>query len=142
VRLAGHDPIGLVSRRHRFSELRQTKICSTSFATASHSPSAMTALCLRFNFQTISAKSKCRISTSLSFVKGLTSRLLHKNPTMSSPLKRKLHAQVSHSNSKKPKIGLLEYHTTPSRYDETGEIIWPARRQQIDRAREIINEWY
>lgn len=35
-----------------------------------------------------------------------------------------------------------EYHTTPSRRDEDGEIIWPARTEQIERARGIIQEWY
>ncbi|KAI1081771.1 DHH family protein [Whalleya microplaca] len=41
---------------------------------------------------------------------------------------------------KKPGLQIPEYHLTPSVRDEAGEIIWPAPRKQIDRAREFILE--
>jgi hypothetical protein len=59
-----------------------------------------------------------------------------------SPLKRKSNVRHSPQNPKKPKVVALEYHATPSRLDEAGEAVWPARALQIDRAREIIKEWY
>lgn len=61
---------------------------------------------------------------------------------MTSPLKRKAEASTASSTAKKQKVVVPEYHTTPQRRDETGEIVWPARREQIERAREIIKEWY
>ncbi|KAI2602233.1 DHH phosphoesterase [Hypoxylon sp. NC1633] len=40
--------------------------------------------------------------------------------------------------SKKPRSEVPEYHLTPSLRDETGEIIWPAPKVQIERARSFI----
>jgi hypothetical protein len=68
-------------------------------------------------------------------------RQLHTSKAMSSPLKRKAESAAS-PKTKKPKIVVPEYHLTPSRRDEHGEIIWPAPIDQIERAREIIREWY
>ncbi|KAF1844535.1 DHH phosphoesterase [Cucurbitaria berberidis CBS 394.84] len=53
-------------------------------------------------------------------------------------LKRKAEKPVSTPKSKKPKVVVPEYHLTPSRQDEFGGFVWPARRKQIDRARDII----
>ena len=61
---------------------------------------------------------------------------------MTSPLKRKAEKVVAPSKLKKSKISIPEYHLTPSRADGSGDIIWPAREEQIERAREIIQEWY
>jgi hypothetical protein len=61
---------------------------------------------------------------------------------MTSPAKRKAESQISGAKVKKAKVVVPEYHTTPSRRDEEGEIVWPAPRGQIERAREIIREWY
>jgi hypothetical protein len=36
---------------------------------------------------------------------------------------------------------LPEYHETPSRKDEHGEIIWPAPNEQMQAAQEFILEW-
>jgi hypothetical protein len=58
-----------------------------------------------------------------------------------SPVKRKAEKPVSPPKTKKPKIVVPEYHSTPSRRDEAGEEVWPARQEQIHRAREIIKEW-
>ncbi|KAF2660806.1 DHH phosphoesterase [Lophiostoma macrostomum CBS 122681] len=58
---------------------------------------------------------------------------------MSSPLKRKA-PDTAASKPKKPKIVVPEYHLTPSRQDEEGEIVWPAPKTQIERARDIIRE--
>jgi hypothetical protein len=60
---------------------------------------------------------------------------------MMSPLKRKAEKPISPSKSKKSKVVVPEYHLTPSRQDESGENVWPAREEQIERAREIIKEW-
>lgn len=60
---------------------------------------------------------------------------------MASSLKRKAEKPASPSKAKKAKIVIPEYHLTPSRQNESGEIIWPARENQIERAREIIKEW-
>jgi hypothetical protein len=60
---------------------------------------------------------------------------------MPSPLKRKLHVQSSQPSSKKLKVAIPEYHTALSQCDGAGEIIWPARKQQIDRARDVIKKW-
>ena len=61
---------------------------------------------------------------------------------MTNPAKRKAESQVSAAKAKKQKVVIPEYHTTPSRRDGDGEIVWPAPRKQIERAREIIREWY
>jgi hypothetical protein len=66
---------------------------------------------------------------------------LHTSRATMSPVKRKAEKPVSLSKSKKAKINVPEYHLTPSRQDEFGESIWPARGEQIERARDIIKEW-
>jgi hypothetical protein len=58
-----------------------------------------------------------------------------------SPVKRKAEIPVSLAKTKKPKVVIPEYHSTPLRQDESGENVWPARQEQIDRAREIIKDW-
>jgi hypothetical protein len=60
---------------------------------------------------------------------------------MMSPLKRKAEKDISPPKTKKSKIVVPAYHLTPSRQDESGEAVWPARKAQIERAREIIKEW-
>ena len=69
-------------------------------------------------------------------------RKLHFFTAMMSPAKRKAEKSVSPPKIKKPKIVVPEYHLTPSRQDEFGENVWPARAKQVDRAREIIKEWF
>lgn len=69
-------------------------------------------------------------------------RKLHVFTAMMSPAKRKAEQSVSPPKTKKPRIIVPEYHLTPSRQDECGENVWPARAKQIDRAREIIKEWF
>ncbi|CBX96948.1 hypothetical protein LEMA_P100790.1 [Plenodomus lingam JN3] len=59
--------------------------------------------------------------------------------SMMSPLKRKADGTKSPpAKAKKAKITVPQYHLTPSRHNESGEIVWPARQEQIERAREII----
>jgi hypothetical protein len=60
---------------------------------------------------------------------------------MMSPLKRKAENAASPSKTKKAKVVVPEYHLTPSRQDESGENVWPAPEEQIERARQIIKEW-
>lgn len=43
--------------------------------------------------------------------------------------------------AKKPRPVIPEYHSTPSLRDESGEIIWPAPKAQIEGARKFILEW-
>ncbi|KAF1970221.1 DHH phosphoesterase [Bimuria novae-zelandiae CBS 107.79] len=59
---------------------------------------------------------------------------------MASPAKRKAEHQASPAKPKKPKVEIPEYHLTPSRRGLDGEIVWPAPKAQIERAREIIKE--
>ncbi|KAF2128976.1 DHH phosphoesterase [Dothidotthia symphoricarpi CBS 119687] len=59
---------------------------------------------------------------------------------MTSPLKRKAENPASPSKSKKQKTVVPEYHLALSRRDESGEIVWPAPKEQIQRARETIEE--
>ncbi|KAJ8108084.1 hypothetical protein OPT61_g8418 [Boeremia exigua] len=59
---------------------------------------------------------------------------------MASPLKRKAEKPAASTVAKKSKVVVPEYHTTPQRRDDTGEVVWPARKEQIERAREIITE--
>ncbi|KAL6707075.1 hypothetical protein ACN47E_004827 [Coniothyrium glycines] len=59
---------------------------------------------------------------------------------MTSPVKRKAEKTISPPKSKKAKVIIPEYHLTPARQNELGEAVWPARREQIDRARDIIKE--
>ncbi|KAH6642357.1 hypothetical protein C7974DRAFT_302198 [Boeremia exigua] len=59
---------------------------------------------------------------------------------MASPLKRKADQPAASTAAKKQKVVVPEYHTAPQRRDDTGEIVWPARQEQIERAREIIRE--
>lgn len=42
---------------------------------------------------------------------------------------------------KKPKIQDVPYHLTPSIKGEDGEIIWPAPKDQMEAAREVIVAW-
>lgn len=42
----------------------------------------------------------------------------------------------------KPSTSVPEYHSTPSRKDSNGEVIWPAPQNQIEVARDFIREWY
>ncbi|KAK9778587.1 putative DDH domain-containing protein [Seiridium cardinale] len=42
--------------------------------------------------------------------------------------------------AKKPRVEVPEYHLTLSLRDESGEIIWPAPTDQIEKARNIIKE--
>jgi hypothetical protein len=75
-------------------------------------------------------------------------RQLHATTIMSSPAKRKAEKDISPPKPKKTKpttktkTEIPAYHLTPSRQDESGENVWPARKEQIERAREIIREWY
>ncbi|CAN9369917.1 unnamed protein product [Alternaria alternata] len=63
---------------------------------------------------------------------------------MSGPAKRKAEKDISPLKAKKTstetktKTVVPAYHLTPSRQDESGEIVWPARKEQIERARKII----
>jgi hypothetical protein len=68
-------------------------------------------------------------------------RQLHTTRVAMSPVKRKAEKPVSPPKTKKAKVVIPEYHLTPSNQDESGEIIWPARVEQIDRARHIIKQW-
>lgn len=77
----------------------------------------------------------------------LLARQLHATITMSGPAKRKAEKDISPLKAKKTSIEtktktvVPAYHLTPSRQDESGEIVWPARKEQIERAREIIRNW-
>lgn len=66
----------------------------------------------------------------------------HNSSAMASPLKRKAEKRATSPKKKKQKIEIPEYHLTPSRRDDDGEIVWPAPKAQIERAREIIREWF
>ncbi|KAF2280539.1 DHH phosphoesterase [Westerdykella ornata] len=56
-----------------------------------------------------------------------------------SPLKRKAENGTT-PKAKKTKVMVPDYHLASPRRDDYGEIVWPARRAQIERAREIIEE--
>ena len=60
---------------------------------------------------------------------------------MMSPLKRKADEVLSPPKPKEAKVIVPEYLLTPLRQDDSGESVWPARKAQIERAREIIKEW-
>lgn len=79
------------------------------------------------------------VRTPTNFIKQI--RQVHMSLQMMSPLKRKADKDIVLPKLKKAKVVVPEYHLTPSRQDESGEIIWPARQKQIERAREIIKEW-
>ena len=68
-------------------------------------------------------------------------RQFHSSNKMLSRPKRKAEQSVSSPKSNKPKIVIPEYHLTSSRQDNHGNIIWPAPKDQIERARKIIVEW-
>jgi len=53
-------------------------------------------------------------------------------------MKRSATTSISPVKTKKPKAEVPEYHLTPSIKAEDGEIIWPAPKHQIEKAREII----
>jgi hypothetical protein len=79
---------------------------------------------------------------SASLLRPFHTSIFRPSPTMASPIKRKAKKQSSSPRAKKPKIEIPEYHLTSSRRDKDGEIVWPAPNEQIERAREIIREWY
>lgn len=58
-------------------------------------------------------------------------------------MKRKTPGSTTQNKpAKKPREKEPEYHLTPSVKDEDGDIIWPAPKDQMQRARDIILEWY
>ncbi|KAF2734900.1 DHH phosphoesterase [Polyplosphaeria fusca] len=59
---------------------------------------------------------------------------------MASPLKRKAENVDESNKPKKQKVVVPDYHLTPTRRDDDGEIIWPARKQQIELARQRIKK--
>ena len=69
-------------------------------------------------------------------------RHFHNSTLTMSPVKRKAEKAVTPPKAKRAKLVVPEYHLTPSQQDDSGEIIWPARKAQIERARKIIREWY
>jgi hypothetical protein len=71
----------------------------------------------------------------------LQARRLHASAFTMSPSKRKHEEETSPPKSKRPKVEIPAYHLAQSRQDENGEIVWPARREQIERAQTIIKEW-
>jgi len=60
---------------------------------------------------------------------------------MASPAKRKAGKPSILPSSKRLKAQGSDYHMTPSKRDGHGQIIWPAPKEQIERARGIIKEW-
>ncbi|KAJ5056101.1 glycosyl hydrolase family 85-domain-containing protein [Bipolaris maydis] len=67
-------------------------------------------------------------------------RRLHASTFTMSPSKRIHETETSSPKSKRSKVEIPAYHLAQSRQDESGEIVWPARREQIERARTIIKE--
>ena len=57
-------------------------------------------------------------------------------------MKRKEAPSKEKSPAKKAKTVVPEYHATPSIKEEDGTIQWPAPKNQMEKAREIILEWY
>jgi hypothetical protein len=59
-------------------------------------------------------------------------------------MKRKDPPSKLNSPAKRPKsqVSVPEYHETPSIKEEDGTIQWPAPKGQMDRAREIILDWF
>lgn len=49
---------------------------------------------------------------------------------------------VSPKKKAKTRIELPEYHATPSRKNDQGEIVWPAPEDKMEAARSFILEWY
>ena len=43
---------------------------------------------------------------------------------------------------KKERVEVPEYHATPSRRNENGEIVWPVPEDKMEAARSFILEWY
>ncbi|KAF1944865.1 hypothetical protein EJ02DRAFT_509822 [Clathrospora elynae] len=67
-------------------------------------------------------------------------RQLHASTAMTSSLKRKAEKVISAPTSKKAKVVIPAYRLTASRQDESGEVVWPARKEQVERARGVIKE--
>jgi hypothetical protein len=61
---------------------------------------------------------------------------------MATSAKRKATTSTTTPKTKKKKVEIPEYHLATSRKSDDGDIVWPARREQMERAREIIREWY
>ncbi|KAI1326907.1 DHH family protein [Xylariaceae sp. FL0255] len=57
-----------------------------------------------------------------------------------STMKRSAPTGLAAKAKKKPRAEVPEYHLTPSLRDESGEIIWPAPKAQIEGARNFILE--
>lgn len=56
-------------------------------------------------------------------------------------MKRKEAPSSERSPAKKPRPQVPEYHETPSIKEEDGSIQWPAPKDQMENAREIILTW-
>lgn len=64
-------------------------------------------------------------------------------PRFLNTMKRQLPSTDSGCRAKKPRAQVPEYHLTPSVKDErTGTITWPAPVAQLERAQQIISEWW
>ncbi|KEY66724.1 hypothetical protein S7711_06772 [Stachybotrys chartarum IBT 7711] len=65
-------------------------------------------------------------------------------PILSSPTGRMKRSAASAAGPKAKRLrpAMPEYHMTPSVRDESGELVWPAPRHQIETARNFILEWY
>lgn len=59
-----------------------------------------------------------------------------------SEMKRKDAPSKEKSPAKKTKTVVPEYHAIPSIKEEDGSIQWPAPKNQMEKAREIILEWH
>ncbi|KAF1961349.1 DHH phosphoesterase [Byssothecium circinans] len=59
---------------------------------------------------------------------------------MATTTKRKAVKSISPPKKKRKKVELPEYHLATSRRGDDGEIVWPARQEQIEKAREIIKK--
>jgi hypothetical protein len=128
-------------RRHRLFGTFHPRSLLASDNTLTNA--VMRTLAYRLSRQT-NALSKYRhfLGPSVQAPASIQSRLLHASAIMTSPAKRKAEKDISPPKSKKPKVVVPAYHLTPSRQDESGEAVWPAREEQIVRARDIIKEWY
>lgn len=68
-----------------------------------------------------------------------------KVPPAAAKMKRKgtlSDSSPSNKQQKRSRPEVPEYHSAVSVRNEHGDVVWPAPKYQIERAREIILEWY
>jgi len=66
----------------------------------------------------------------------------HKSRTSYAVMKRSAAKSNGEAKPKRQRVQLPDYESADQAVDESGDIVWPAPNDQIETARNFIQEWY